>query len=59
MLNRLCGLVDTFWLHIQRSEFDSRYYQIFWWELREERGPLNFLSTTEKLLEVKSSRSGL
>jgi hypothetical protein len=46
-------------LQIQRSEFDSRCYQIFWEIVGLERGPLSFVSTTEELLEIKSSGSGL
>jgi hypothetical protein len=34
------------WLQIQRSEFDSRHYQIFWEVLSLERGPLSVVSTT-------------
>jgi hypothetical protein len=41
-------------LQIQRSGFDSRHYQIFW-EVGLERGPLSLVSTTEELLERKSS----
>jgi hypothetical protein len=47
------------WLQIQRPMFDSRHYQIFWEVLRLERGPLSLVSTTEGLLERKSSGSGL
>jgi hypothetical protein len=43
------------WLQIQRSEFDSRCYQIFWEVLGLERGPLSLVSTNEELLERKSS----
>jgi hypothetical protein len=39
------------WLQIQRSEFDSRRYQIFWEVVGLERGPLNLVSTTGELLE--------
>jgi hypothetical protein len=38
--------------------FDSRCYQIFW-VVGLERGPLSLVSTTEDLLERKSSGSGL
>jgi hypothetical protein len=34
-------------------------YQIFWGVLGLERGPLILVSTTEELLESKSSGSGL
>jgi hypothetical protein len=47
------------WLQIQRPGFDSRRYQIFWEAMRMERGPLSLVSTIEKLLERKSSGSGL
>jgi hypothetical protein len=47
------------WLQIQRSGFDSRRYQIFWEAMDLERGPLSLVSTTEELLERKSSGSGL
>jgi hypothetical protein len=47
------------WLQIQRFGFDSRRYQIFWEVVDLERGPLSLVSTTEELLEGKSSGSGL
>jgi hypothetical protein len=47
------------WLHIQRSGFDSRCYQIFWEILGLERGSLSLMSIIEELLERKSSGSGL
>jgi hypothetical protein len=47
------------WLQIQRSGFDSRSYQIFREVVGLERGPLSLVSTTEELLEWKSSGSGL
>jgi hypothetical protein len=47
------------WLQIQRSLFDSRRCQIFWEVVGLERGPLNLMSTIEKLLERKNSGSGL
>jgi hypothetical protein len=47
------------WLQIQMSGFDSRRYQIFWEVVGLERGPLSLLSTTEELLQRKSSGSGL
>jgi hypothetical protein len=46
------------WLQIQRPGFDSRRYQIFW-VVGLERGPLSLMSTIEKLLERKSSSSGI
>jgi hypothetical protein len=46
------------WLQIQRSGLDSRRYQIFL-VVGLERGPLSLVSTTEELLERKSSGSGL
>jgi hypothetical protein len=49
----------SFELQIQRSEFDSRRYQIFLEVVGLERGPLNLVSTTEELLGRKSSGSGL
>jgi hypothetical protein len=47
------------WLQIQRSGFDSRHCQILWEVVCLERGPLNFVSTIEELLEKKSSGSDL
>jgi hypothetical protein len=47
------------WLQIQRPRFDSRSYHIFWEVVRLERGPLSLVSTTEELLERKSSFFGL
>jgi hypothetical protein len=47
------------WLQMQRSEFDSRNYQIFWEVVGLERGPLNLVSTIEELLGRKRSGSGL
>jgi hypothetical protein len=46
---------QSFWLKIQRSEFDSRRYQIFWEVVGLERGPLSLVNTTEELLGRKSS----
>jgi hypothetical protein len=43
------------WLQIQRSGFDSRRYHTFLEVLGLERGPLSLVSTTEELLERKSS----
>jgi hypothetical protein len=56
-LDRVCG--QSSWLQIQKSGFDSRRYQIIWELVGLERGPLSFVSTTEELLERKSSGSGL
>jgi hypothetical protein len=47
------------WLQIQRSGFDSRRYQMFWEVVCLERGPLSLVSTTEELLDRKSSGSSL
>jgi hypothetical protein len=52
-LDRLCGLV------VRGPGFDFRDYQISWEVVRLERGPLSLVSTTEELLEKKSSSSGL
>jgi hypothetical protein len=46
-------------LHIQRSVFDSRHYQIFREIVGLERGPLSLVSTIEELLGSKNSGSGL
>jgi hypothetical protein len=50
---------QSFWLQIQRSRFDSQRYQILWEVVGLERGPLSLASTTEELLERKSSGFGL
>jgi hypothetical protein len=47
------------WLHIQRSGFYSRRYQIFREVVCLERGSLGLVSATKELLERKSSGSGL
>jgi hypothetical protein len=47
------------WLQNQRSGFDSLRYQIFREVVGLERVPLSLVSTTEELLERKSSGSGL
>jgi hypothetical protein len=58
--DRLCGLVVRIPRYRSRgSEFDSRRYQIFCEAVGLERGPLSVVSTTEELLERKSSYSGL
>jgi hypothetical protein len=41
------------------KRFYSRRYQIFWEVVGLDRGPLSLVSTTEELLERKSSGSGL
>jgi hypothetical protein len=43
------------WLQIHKPWFHSRRYHIFWEVVRLERGPLSLVSTTEELLERKSS----
>jgi hypothetical protein len=50
---------QSFWLQIHRSGFDFWRYQIFWEVVGLERGPFSLVSTTEELLERKSSGSGL
>jgi hypothetical protein len=47
------------WLQIQRSGFDSQRYQIFWQVVGLGWGPLSLVSTTEELLERKSSGPSL
>jgi hypothetical protein len=47
------------WLQIQRRGFDSRRYQIFSEVAGLKHGPLCLVSTSEELLERKSSGSGL
>jgi hypothetical protein len=54
----VCGGQSS-WLQNQRSRFDSRLYQIIWEVVGLERGPLSLVSTTEELLDRKSSSSGL
>jgi hypothetical protein len=46
-------------LQIQRSGFNYRHYQISLEVVGLEQGPLSLVSTTEELLERKSSGSGL
>jgi hypothetical protein len=58
--DRLCGLVvRVYGYRSKGSGFDSRPYQIFWEVGDLKRGPLSLVRTTEKLLEWKSSGSGL
>jgi hypothetical protein len=47
------------WLHIQRSWFDSRRYQIFWEVVGLKQGSLSIASTIEELFGRISSGSGL
>jgi hypothetical protein len=49
---------QNFWLQIRRPGFDSWHYQEKT-EVDLERDPLSLVSTTEELLERKSSGSGL
>jgi hypothetical protein len=57
---RICGIVVKVPGYRSRGPgFDSRRYQIFWEVVDLERGPLSFVRITEKLLEWKSSGSGL
>jgi hypothetical protein len=51
--------VQSSWLQIQRSGFDSWRYHIFREVVGLERGPLSLVSTIEELLERNSSGSGL
>jgi hypothetical protein len=51
-------LIWCSWLQIQRSQIDSRRYQIFWEVVGLEQGPLSLVRITEELLEWKSSVSG-
>jgi hypothetical protein len=57
--DRLCGLVVSSWLQIQRPRFDFSRYQIFWEVAGLGQGPLNIATTAEELLGRKSSGSGL
>jgi hypothetical protein len=59
MQDRLWSSGQNSWLQIQRSGFDSRRYHIFLEVVGLERGPLSLVSKIEKLLERKSSGSGL
>jgi hypothetical protein len=47
------------WLQIQRSGFDSRFYQIFREVVGLERGPLSLVSTIKEILGRNNSGSGL
>jgi hypothetical protein len=55
----LWSSVQTSWLQIQTSVFDSRCYQIVREVVRLERGPLGLVSTVQELLGRKSNVSGL
>jgi hypothetical protein len=57
--DRLCCLVVRFPGYRSRSGFDSLLFQILWGVVGLERGTLGLLSTTEEVLERKSSGSGL
>jgi hypothetical protein len=59
-VDRLCGLmVRVPGYRFRGPGFDSRLYQIFGEIVGVERGLLSPVSTTEELLERKSSGSGL
>jgi hypothetical protein len=47
------------WIQIQRSELDSRSYQVFWEVVGLEWGPLSLVSIIEELLGRNASGSGL
>jgi hypothetical protein len=47
------------WLQIQKSEIDSRRYQISWEVVALERGTLSLVSIIKELLGRKSRGSGL
>jgi hypothetical protein len=51
--------IQSSWLQIQRSGSDYWRYQILCEVVGLERGPLSLVSTIERLLERKSSGSGL
>jgi hypothetical protein len=60
VLDRLCGLVVRVPGYRSRgSGFDSRHYDIVYEVVGLERGLFSLMSTTEELLEIKSSGSGL
>jgi hypothetical protein len=58
-LDILCSSSQSSWLQIQEFGFDSQHYQIFWEVVGLEQGTLRLVSTTDELLESKSSGSGL
>jgi hypothetical protein len=47
------------WLQIQRSGFDSTFYQILWEVVGLEWGPLSLVSKMQELIVRKCSDSGL
>jgi hypothetical protein len=47
------------WLQTQRSEFNSRCYQIFWEVVGRDQGPLSLVNATEELLGRNSGASSL
>jgi hypothetical protein len=58
--DRLHDLVVRFPDYRSRGPgFDSQHYQIFWEIVGLERGPFSLVSTTEELLGINSSGSGL
>jgi hypothetical protein len=60
MLSRLCNLViRVSGCRSRGPGFDSRRSQIFWEATALERGQLSLVRTTEELLGIKSSSSGL
>jgi hypothetical protein len=61
LTDRLCGLVVRVLGYTSRGpvSIPGRRYQIFLEVVGLERGPLSLVSTTEMLLERKSSGSGL
>jgi hypothetical protein len=59
MLILTASVVQSSWLQIQRSGFDSLRYQNFRDVVGLERGTLSIVSTTEELLGKNSSGSGL
>jgi hypothetical protein len=59
-IDRLCSLVVRVPGYRSRGPgFDSRRYKFFWEVGGLERGPLSLVNTTEELLGIKSSGSGL
>jgi hypothetical protein len=57
--DRLCGLVDSSWLQIQRSGFDSRRYRISWEIVVLERGRLSLVGRIEELVRRKNTAVGI